>query len=198
MVSSCVCRGLQSSAWSALPGSSLFCHPTNSEHSFLSVLLPGRAVPCALKDLCITITASCLWSCLPRDLPPCLPLCRSSKHHSSHKLPSGCPDGPLTFHPILEHMRSRCSLDCLWKLSFYTHKHLALSTKIIYVSKVWRMQFLPFPPWNNMHLVGMQYYRGLIDMENKRKKVQSFLFMRISQIVLEILNSVLLCIPIHL
>ena len=146
-VSSCACRGLQSSAWSALPGSSSFCHPTNSEHSFLSVLLPDRAVPCALKGLCITITASCLWSCLPRDLPPCLPLCRSSKHHGSHKPPSGCPDGPLTFHPILEHMRSHCSLDCLWKLSFYTHEHLALSTKkIIYVSKVWRMQFLPFPP----------------------------------------------------
>ena len=107
MVNSCVCRGLQSSAWSALPGSSLFCYPTNSEHYsawsalpgstlfcyptnseqfFLSVLLPGRAVPCALKDLCITITASCLWSCLPRDLPPCLPLCRH----------------PLCRHPLLQ------------------------------------------------------------------------------------------------
>ena len=38
----------------------------------------------------------------------------------------------------------------------------------------------------------------MVLLENKRKKVQSFLLMRISKIVLEIVNLVLLCIPIHL
>lgn len=142
-----MCRGLQSSAWSARAQLQLVL----SLHQ-LSAFLPKCATArlrCALSPERSMHHHNCVLPLVlpPSDLPLCLPLCRSSKHHGSHKLPSGCLDGPLSFRPILEHMRSHCSLDCLWKLSFYTRKHLALSTKkIMYVSKVWRMQFLPFPP----------------------------------------------------